>query len=568
MRILSVVGLMLIACSDPSLEVRFHIPNDYREDVKSASLSVILPPLGSPFDCEDIAFGNVSDETVRANTVEEVRLRDGSRADLGAIPREEDKLLLARGFDEAGDEVVAGCATYGLVGNGAQVQIDGAIVTFASMPSQEQENREAEVRITDVHGQVASGVDVRWTTTVPGANPQTDMAQTDENGIVLVEVAVPPLPGPISVSIHARWARNEPLKVSGLFIPTPTFSHRFGDEDGRGDPEDFYQLGRVGPNGEMGLAAMGPSNTIHVAYFDGGADFHVQESEPLPGSALGVALLTDGARDRVFTTSLVNLIEILSNGTFVSTSLGQVIPAVRRFFPLGNCSDPNNIEALLTLSTNNSLRVIRNGQIEETIFSDEMLVGVPRASGCLSSGGVLRRSIVYTDEQEVSLLVDDGADEPRQTTLGILPSGIAFSPKTTGEDALLIATTLGIEGTDIARLHAVPVNESELSIELVTKDATPTFARSIATGDFDNDGLTDIAAVLVFGDTGDNTNYRLYMSMGQKAGESRIIGLSGSREAMGRRPSIFVRDFNADDNDDIVIAATGGYEIFSMGPAL
>lgn len=63
------------ACDDPSLAIQFSVPESYQEHVRSVLVSVVVPPLGSPFDCEDIAFGYVQSDVVRANTVDELRMR-------------------------------------------------------------------------------------------------------------------------------------------------------------------------------------------------------------------------------------------------------------------------------------------------------------------------------------------------------------------------------------------------------------------------------------------------------------------------------------------------------------
>jgi len=571
--LLPLATLALISCGDPSLEVSILVPDDYQAKVQSATLAVVVPPQGAPFTCDDVAFGAASDEDVRANTVEEIALRGQSRAELSAIPREEEKLLIARAFDEEGVEVVAGCTEYGLIDTNAHIQINGEVVTLASIPEfdpLEVVERETEVRITDVYGQRLRGISVRWTTTAPGLSPVSDTANSNAQGVVLVRVGQVPLPGPVAVDVRARWARSEPPIITGFRNPPLLFEGslpRAGDANVR-NPDEIYQVGRVGPNGEMGLVAMGTpdallARTAYIAYYDTTNNVvRTQVSDPLPPAALSLALLTDGTREHIYTTTTTDVIEILNDGSLVSTPLSGTIAAIRRFLAIGSCSDPDAVEALLSVSLTGATQAIQGGQFVSSVFAGNPSLGTPIASGCVSVGTTLRRAVVYANTQDVTVLVD--VDGPRQTTLPIVPAGVTFSQASSAEDALLLGTTLGIEGTDIVRYRMVPVDPDKIDVEIVTSDATPTFAQSTATGDFDGDGLGDVAAVLVFGDNGDATSYRIYMALGLESAGGRLVGITGNKE--GQRPRIFVRDFDGDGHDDMLIGSNESYEVFSMGP--
>ena len=155
-------------------------------------------------------------------------------------------------------------------------------------------------------------------------------------------------------------------------------------------------------------------------------------------------------------------------------------------------------------------------------------------------------------------------DRIRRGTLSVVSSGMGYTQANTGEDALLLATTINVEGTDIGRFRLLPVGDDKLSVELVTSDATLTFAQSTGSGDFDGDGLNDIAAILVFGDTVEDTEYRIHISLGLEAATGRVAGVSEIKS--GQRPRIFVRDFDADGHDDLLIGSNGAFEILSMGP--
>jgi hypothetical protein len=571
---LALALLTCAACSDPSLQVEFLLPEGLVDQVESASLEVIVPPQGAPFDCDDLAFAAVSDDIVQANTVEEVLLRAGGKGDLDAIPRKEDKLLVGRGFNAAGEEIVAGCAEYGVIEDAERLTIQAEIVTIAIIPAFDPTDvpgRSSEVRITDVSGESAPGIEVRWTRHGAGAEPVSSSAISDAEGKVLVEVDPPPLPGPVSIDVNAKWARTAPPVIVGFRNPPVMFADTLPNPSDTSlrNPEEIYQVGRIGPNGEMGLAAMGNpdaglSRQVYMAFYDPAiSSFRTRVSDPLPGSALSLALLTEGGRDRIFTASTTAAIEILPDGSLSGQPFGETVPLIRRFLPLGDCSSPDDVSGALAVFLDGGSRAIdADGVLVNSPFAGPTTPGVPLASGCLTSGDALHRAVAYAGEGVVTLVAD--LDVPRSGILGVVAAGMGFTQANAGEDALLLATTLGVEGTDIARFRILPIGDDELDVEFVTSDGTLTFAQSTSSGDFDGDGLGDVAAVLVFGDTVEATDYRIHVSLGRTGATGRVAGVSGPKG--GQRPRIFIRDFDADGHDDILIGSNGSFEIFDMGP--
>jgi hypothetical protein len=563
-----------ISCSDPSLRVELILPDEVRDKVRSATLSVLVPPQGDPFGCEELAFGAVDSNLILASSVEEVVLRSGSSGDLNAIPREGDKVLLASAIDTGGEKIVAGCAEQGLIEGDASITINGELVTIAILPAFnpiDVAGRTTEVRITDVEGQPARGIEVRWTRTAPGAAPESNQAVSDGQGLVAVDVTPPPLPGPLAVDVNARWARSEPPVIVGFRNPETLFTDTLPNpsDTASRNPDEIYQVGRIGPNGEMGVAALGnpdltATRQAYIAYYNPAiSGFTTVLSDPMPAAVSSLALITEGNRDRIFTVSLTASIEILPSGALVVQPLGQTIPIVRRFLPLGDCTDPTDIQGTLAVFLDGGSQGFdAAGAIVASPFGGAGAPGMPLTSGCLSSEGELHRTVTYLSDQAITLMAD--LDVIRRGTLAVVSSGMGYTQATGGEEALLLATTLNVEGTDIGRFRLLPVGADKLNVELVTSDSTITFAQSTASGDFDGDGVTDIAAVLVFGDTAEATEYRIHISLGLEAATGRVAGVSSLRS--GLRPRIFVRDFDADGHDDILIGSNGSFEILSMGP--
>jgi hypothetical protein len=314
----------------------------------------------------------------------------------------------------------------------------------------------------------------------------------------------------------------------------------------------------------MGNPDAGLSRQVYLAYYDPAlSDFRTVLSDPLPPSAVGLALLSAGSRDRVFTASTTASIEIHPDGTIAGQPLGETVPLIRRFLPLGDCADPDAIQGALAVFLDGGSRAIdSNGNLINSPFAGMMAPGIPLTSGCVTSGDTLHRAVAYAGTGMVTLVAD--LDVPRRGVIGVVAAGMGFTQANAGEDALLLATTLGIEGTDIARYRILPIGDDALDVELVTSDGTPTFAQSTSSGDFDGDGLNDVAAVLVFGDTVEATDYRIYISLGRTGATGRVAGVSGPKG--GQRPRVFIRDFDGDGHDDILIGSNGSFEIFDMGP--
>lgn len=560
------------ACSEPSLQIQLDIPSPYREQVSSVSLAVIVPPHGSPFGCDEIAFGTVGDDIVEANTVDELPpLRGTNAGSLKSLPREDYKILYARGFNTDGEQIVAGCAEFGVIEGQETQTITAEAVTIATLPASGLGDVAAPatpIQITDYAGQPVAGVETRWTVSGPGALPASDSGFSDQDGTVLISIEAPPLPGPVAVDIHAKWARTEPPRIDGFLEPAALLRRDLtGPGDGSAglvrDPEELYQVGRLGPNGEIGLVGMGAPEAgqrqLTIVYFDLEEQV-IREAvtAPLPAAAVTPFLLTKDGREQVHILTTSELLTVSPTGD-VTSSVATTSGLVRKTFALGGCEDPEAVESTLLVFLGGETRVYGpDGFINDSPFTD--VAGEPLASGCISSGDTLHRAVVYQSGNNLVTVVVDMDDGVRTGSLAVIPSGISFSPATGSEDALLLATTLGLEGTDLVRYAMLPVGASDIAFEPVASNATPTFARSTLAADFDDDGHTDVAGVLTFGDTSSTTEYRLYITLGLPTGA--IAGVSPV--AQGLRPRIWTRDFNRDGYDDIVVASANSFVIFSM----
>lgn len=564
-----------VSCDDLSLQVRLTIPDAYEESVVSAELSVIVPPAGAPFDCEDIAFGAVTEQFVRANTVEELLLSGARSGRLREIPREGTKLFWARGYDASGEQIVAGCSEYGLVSGSPTLDIVTEAVTLLVLPAlapSEVPGRTTEVLITDVLGKVAAGIEVRWTRTSSGIEPETSEAISDASGVLRVEVGTVNYPGPIAVDLHAKWHRGQAPVLVGFRNPDISFSAMLPNSENieLRNLTPIYRVGRFGPNGEMGFAALssvdsGGLRQVYSAYYNENTSQFVSSlSERLPVSVSNLAAIKGSQRDHVVAVSISGLTEILVDGSTEVRQFNQVIAPARSVFSLGDCSDSLSPQPfLVTTITGAKVAIDDDGNFVPSLFASNEITGNPIASGCLTIGGALVRSLVFSTSGTVHLwTVMEGA--LRSVKMGIIPAGVGFTAQGNEEESLLLGTTFGVSGTDIVRYRMIPVENASLSAEVVTSDATPSFSLSTGSGDIDGDGLVDVIAIVSALSSEEEATYRLFVSLGLQATDGRVVGISGQR--IGERPVILIRDFDQNGIDDILIGTVAGFELFLMGP--
>ncbi len=576
MRNLLLLAIVFVgSCDNSSLDVQLTIPDIYQDQVRSVALSVIVPPQGAPFACEDIAFGLVTEEFVRANTVEEVRLSTGGNGALNSVPRRGTKLFWARGYDQSGEQIVAGCAETGDISGKQEIEISGEPVTIVVLPAlspTELPGRTTKVLVTDAMGTPTSDIEVRWTRTASGSEPETTEVVTDTAGQLAVVIGQLVYPGPVAVDLKAKWNRGDTPVLLGFRSPSSanTISDtlpNYLNVDTR-DLTPKYETGRFGPSGQTGFAALTGENSdqkrqVFVRYYDNTiSDFETVTSDPLPGGVNTIVALRETGRDRILGVGPMGIVEILPDGSLTPVATRDNTEVIRSIFPLADCEQPLTTQSfLLTTLSDNRSAIDSSGQDVSSPFAENSIAGKAIASGCLSISGKLRRTVVYSNGQVTTLLtIVDGL--PRKTALGVIPSGVGFI-EDDGE-SLLLATTLSVSGTDIVRFRISTVADSALSVEPITSDATPSFSLSTTAGDIDGDGLTDVASIVSVLGSGEDATYRIFISLGLQAASGRVAAVSG--QLRGERPRLFLRDFDGDGHEDLLIGTAISYLLLLMGP--
>lgn len=568
--------MLAMACGDPSIQVRFEVPERYRDDVEAVSLQVLVPPAAGMFDCDDIAFREVDSEVVNLATVQSLLTRDTGHIDLSGIPRLGPKLFFLQGLDAMDTPLVAACAEVGDITDDAAIDLVGEPTAVVALPPGDPgapPPASFMVTVADSRGDPVRAIETRWTVTGPGDEISTGSTNTDGNGRAMITPQAPALPGPLAVDVRPRWIRATPASLLAFTAPTTVFEAMLpGDADGdlSVSTEALYRVGRIGPNGEMGVAALGPSTSpvsvgriAYIAYYDPQASppFRTATSARIP-NAWALGMISVGDRDQLFTITGGAWIDIAPDGTLSSLPAPHPGNAALLIADSGGCSAPSG--EVLAVFTDDSVRTFGpGGAAADSPFDDEPATSRLLATGCAAAAdGEIYRVAAYGENTLQVRLVAE-MDEPRSGNATLLPAGIGFTPAL-GDPPYLLGTELSISGTEIVRYRLLALGARILGLEEMDRDATPTVPVSTGGGDFDGDGELDIAALIQFGESDRGTQFRTLMALEVPHGSGRLLGMSARTEA--RRPRTFVADFDGDGLDELVVATPQTFAVVRFAP--
>jgi len=571
--------LAISACSDPSLQISFDVPEPYRDNVDSVALQIIVPPAAGMFTCGQLAFQEVSAETVEVNTVQSVVVDADASLPLSGIPREGQKLIYLRGLDSEGLAVVAACVEVGTVDDATTITAVGeptTILTFnpvaAGAPL-----RNLPVHVQDTIGDLAD-VEVRWRVVGPKGITKNGDTTTDANGDALVTPESPTMAGPAIMDIRARWSRITPPSVSAWVPPrmlanvtlpfTPATTTLTGD--------NLYRVGRIGPGGETGLVALSVGGSplterqAVISYFDAGAGVMTTRNTATIPNAAALGMVTRDGRDRVFTITNDGWIDIEPNGQ-LTTSPSPVPGKIAQNIVSASCNANGNVDRVLVHFTDNTfVTVDANRNLVTSPFDDESTVRIHKA-GCMSDvDGAEYPVVVYGRsgplppmQTELYLLAE--MDEPRRADIIALRSGLGFAPALGSSPSYMLAAQFDVGGSSVARYQLAEGGEAgTATMVIVTEDQTATPPQSSAGGDVDGDNIADVVGVLSFGEDPQGTpQYRLFVSLGVEHNGERLAGLSPLGAA--QRPNLWLADFDGDFVDDLLVGTPGGFVVFHMG---
>ncbi len=555
------------ACTDPSVHVQFDVPAGYRDQVESVDLELLLPPPGAPFDCDKVAFREVSDDDLAAATVEQVSTREGN-AQLSAIPRLGDKLFLAHGIDAAGDAVVAACGQVGDIDSDVDLSLTGEPTAGVVLPTTEPGSPLVDFAagVFDLGSAPLAGVATRWTVTGPGDETSTGMATTDAMGRVMIAPVPPALPGPIAVDVRPRWVRTTPPSLLAFRQPETILGEPLPGDATDSIVEAELASGRIGPNGEMGIAALGPTASpftsgrqVLIAYSDPSRTppFRTATTTAIPGAfALGVVSV--GARDELFTINGAQWIVISPTGALTPTVSPKPGRTATRIVPVGACDGPGSDEVMVVWSDDSANTYGPGGAAASSPFDDPPEMpdnpgpADVLATGCVAAtdGQVYRAAVFGAAGSRPTLMAE--MDTVRRVDLATITGSVGFAPSINGSDPYLLVAEITIEGTELDRYRLVPLGQRNLELELTAADPTPALPSSSGGGDLDGDGQLDVAALLTFGDAR-RAQFRVFTALEVDHQGDRLRGLSPAGEAL--RPVMKLADLDGDGISEIIIAS-------------
>ncbi len=578
----ALVLLLAAGCGDPKLDVTFQITDPYRDEINSATLRVYQPLPAAPFDCDQLAFGQVDPEVLRLSLVSEISLITTSEAPL-EVDRTAAKLFWADALDGAQRRVVTGCAEQGEIERDTEVVIQGEptkLVTVTTHPSLSiQSGAELTdpivLKVTDLDKRDLGGVEVRWEIDGAGGSGSRGVATSSASGNAAILPELPTRPGPFVLDVAIRWAEQDPEPVTGFVQPEVQIGYLPG-------PVDDYRAGPIGPNGEPGFAALIEGlqfDTYKVAYVyrnpEGATQMRISQNIVTTAPRLGlIEAPRKGERARAIVLGLEDWKEIDIDGNVVARA-GYAPPT--GFAPVeiamsGPC-EPGSPPQIFVNYESNIVGIFDDQGLGNIFTADFDLI----ASGCVTDEVAgLVRVLIVEDQAGANLFVTNlmGDTLIGQAWLAV-PEGIGFAPAIgASNERLLLGTQLSVNDVVISR-YIVRIDQQTLSLVERGLDSPTGIPLYTNGGDIDGDQLLDVVSLVdQRADILDLPRYALWAALGRERESQRITGdfqIPGGE--LLRDPEMLLVDFDRDGTDDVIIGErTPGlavsqtrFEVFSMG---
>lgn len=568
-----------LGCGDPSVHVTLEVPEPYASEVASVSLQVLVPPAGAPFSCDDVAFGEADAEQIRAARVQEVVVRERAPADLGGIPRKGTKLFYARAMDEADQVVVAACGSLGDIDDeDATVTLEGEPVTTVTLPEHALGAAlpvEVPVVVTDVRGRGLEGATVRWTVVGPGGETIRGETTTGDSGAARIFPPSPARAGPAILDVRVRFeaAARAPLRAfqPAKILFRDTLPGAAADPSRTIATEVLYQVGRIGPQGEIGLAALGPpgdpglERQIYVAYRDPSAPGGYRDIASAPVQNVhSLGLVRRGEQDVVVAMSPLRWLEVDPTSASIREKASPAAGRIAvRWTPGGPCADDQARTIALVAFTDGLGAFDATGATVASPFLGAMPATRLVAGGCASGhDGTPYRTLVFAESGLSQRLLALVGDTVREGTFPAAAIGIGFARAVGDAPPTMLGNVFNENGVAIARAALTPIGTQGLDVVTTDRDDSPTLALSTGGGDFDGDGLLDVAALLDFGNEEGRTQARILVSLGATWRGERIRAVTQPTELPN--PRLLVADADADGDDDLVVISPGEFAILSL----
>jgi hypothetical protein len=560
--------LALAACGDPSISVVFDVDEEQIQRLAggSSTLRIYHPLPAAPFDCDQLAFGEVDPEVLRLSLISEISLAATSEGPL-EVDRVASKLFWAEGLDRNQRRLVTGCAEQGEITGDTEVVIVAEptkLISVVTQPSLSLEmglplESPIEFQVTDLDRRPLDGVEVRWEIDGAGGSGSNGSTATATSGRALILPDLPVRPGPFVLDVAIRWAEQDPEPVTGFVHPRArvgTLPARVYD----------YRGGLVGPNAEPGFVALidgtalGTYQVAHV-YQNAAGEMEKRFSEDIATSLPQLGLIdpeNGGERARAIVVGIDDWTEVGVDGALtprVYSSQGLAPVAIEMS---GSCEpgSPPQIFISYELEAIGIFNAEAEGELF-TAFVDLI------ASGCVTDEVAGLRRILILEDFERDLFVGAlvGNEFIGQYWLAV-PNGIGFAPSIgSSTDSLLLGTQLSVNDVVISRYV---VRSGQMNLMLVERgldspNGLPLFTDG---GDIDGDELLDVASLLDQRVTIDDPpRFAIFSALGRMREGKRITGdFPIASSATLRDPEMILVDFDRDGSDDVVIAERTAFE--------
>lgn len=290
MRSCALLGLLLtVACDGPAIELVVERPADLAADT-ALQVTVYAPSDAHSFDCGAIAYDDVPADVLQATQVMSAPLA-GSEGRLVDVARVGHRLVVVRGFDSAGREVVRGCAAAEDVTRHLQLTVKCARTTTLSANLAQQLWVGAE---TPPLAEPAIGVNLLDSTGVPATG--TVRVRVYGAAAALVSSAEQPVDpasaGGIRVSVETPGPFAVELRSKNAIAPQPVWLSGFVEP-----PHSVVPVQRESSSTVMHILQPTPTSVAFVTLDSAGVTFGFPDAASPPGVTYRTLALNPAADD-------------------------------------------------------------------------------------------------------------------------------------------------------------------------------------------------------------------------------------------------------------------------------
>jgi hypothetical protein len=550
--------------------------------------------------CKQIEFGDLSTAELAAILVAEQTTGAAAGGSLDDISRLDRKLVVARGFDAAGRFVTAGCTQKEEITGRDVVPVDTDFAATLSISALVPGEFGIPITLTDAEGRSLGGHQVTWrvygpdgvvagtsgAALAPAEDDSWELAAptcTIDSGVARLHPVPPSRVGGYAIALQPRWPSQPTTLLTSFTRVTPV-------------PEPVTK--KLNVDRPCAVRVAGQTRRLVCLQLDAGVpivreyDVSVQNGNAqlsaraqaiidVKAIALFAVERTGGARDVYALTTDAQVLGVFQPS--VMPTAGPHLPAGSlaigaALLPACDAGQAPQLLMSVATATDRSLVTMPplGGAVAgyHGISADASLSLAIRDTGCItelrpgsSSSEPRRRQAAVVDVPQrvgpgasratTSVVFEcDLADRARcRASLPVPETGAGLSPPprsgAPGEEPRLTGMFFDASGVVMSSWVLLPTTAGEFL--LVERERVPAAAipRSVVSGRFDDDGVTD-----VFWDL-QNVSQRtsnLQITYGRRIGEQRLSALSGAESLLA--DAVLAGDLTGDGMDDIILLGT------------